>query len=41
MVKKIISEIENKFKEINTFSNFSGNPVGKNVEEGVIEFNKF
>ena len=41
MVKKIISEIENKFKEINTFSNFSGNPIGKNVEEGVIEFNKF
>ena len=41
MVKKIVSEIENKFKEINTFSNFSGNPVGKNVEEGVIEFNKF
>ncbi len=41
MVKKIISEIENKFKEINTFSNFSGNPVGKNVEEGVIEFKKF
>ena len=41
MVKKIIFEIENKFKEINTFSNFSGNPVGKNVEEGVIEFNKF
>tara|TARA_Y100001970_G_C14236319_1_gene862042 strand:- start:310 stop:1470 length:1161 start_codon:yes stop_codon:yes gene_type:complete len=38
MVKKIILNLKKKFKEISIFSNFSGNPVGQNVEEGVKEF---
>ena len=41
IVKNIISELENSFNQINIFSNFSGNPVGENVDEGVIEFKKF
>ena len=32
---KIISETKKKLKELNVFSNFSGNPIGENVEEGV------
>ena len=32
---KIISETKKKLKELNIFSNFSGNPIGENVEEGV------
>ena len=35
---KIISEIKVKFKELSIFSNFSGNPIGENVDEGVNEF---
>ena len=35
---QIISEIEVKFKELRIFSNFSGNPIGENVDEGVNEF---
>jgi len=34
----IISEIKVKFKELSIFSNFSGNPIGENVDEGVNEF---
>ena len=41
IVKNIISELENSFNQINIFSNFSGNPIGENVDEGVIEFKKF
>ena len=41
MVKNILSELEDNLNEINIFSNFSGNPIGENVEEGVIEFKKF
>ena len=41
MVKNILSELEDNLSEINIFSNFSGNPIGENVEEGVIEFKKF
>ena len=41
MVKNILSELEDNLDEINIFSNFSGNPIGENVEEGVIEFKKF
>jgi alcohol dehydrogenase class IV len=37
---KIISEIKVKFKELSIFSNFSGNPIGENVDEGVNEFKK-
>ena len=35
---QIISEIKVKLKELNIFSNFSGNPIGENVDEGVNEF---
>ena len=40
MVKQIIFENKKNLKSLNTFSNFSGNPVGENVEEGVREFKK-
>ena len=33
IVKNIISELENSFNQINVFSNFSGNPIGENVDE--------
>ena len=39
VIKNIIAEIK-KMKEIKIFSNFSGNPIGENVDEGVIEFKK-
>ncbi len=39
-VKNVISELKKNFKEINTFSNFSGNPIGTNVDEGVVVFKK-
>ena len=39
-VKEIISEVKKSFKELKFFSNFSGNPVGENVDEGVNEFKK-
>ena len=39
-IEQIISEIKKKFKELKIFSNFSGNPVGENVDEGVNEFKK-
>ncbi len=38
MVTNIISEMRNKSFEINIFSNFSGNPIGENVEDGVKKF---
>ena len=40
MVKKIISELKKNFNELNIYSNFSGNPNGDNVEDGVIKFNE-
>ena len=39
-IKKIISEVKKKFEELKFFSNFSGNPIGENVDEGVQEFKK-
>ena len=39
-VKNIIKIIEKEFKNLNIFSNFSGNPNGENVDEGVKEFKK-
>ena len=39
-VKNVISELKKNFREINTFSNFSGNPIGSNVDEGVVVFKK-
>ena len=40
MVKDIISELRQNYNNISIFSNFSGNPIGENVEEGVEVFNK-
>ena len=40
MTKTIISEVKKKFSNLPIFSNFSGNPLGENVEEGVLEFKK-
>jgi len=40
MVKNIILELKKNFNNLSVFSNFSGNPIGENVEEGVIEFQK-
>ncbi len=40
MTKNIILEFKKKFSTLAIFSNFSGNPIGENVEEGVLEFKK-
>ena len=40
MTKNIILEVKKKFSNLTVFSNFSGNPIGENVEEGVLEFKK-
>ena len=40
MVKEVISKIKNSIDNIVVFSDFSGNPFGENVEEGVKEFKK-
>jgi len=40
MTKNVILELKKKFITLAIFSNFSGNPVGENVEEGVLEFKK-
>ena len=39
-VKNIIKIIEKEFKNLNIFSNFSGNPNGYDVDKGVKEFKK-
>ena len=39
-VKNIIKIIEKEFKNVNIFSNFSGNPNGDDVDKGVKEFKK-
>ena len=39
-VKEIITENLKKFNKLNIFSNFAGNPIGENVEEGVKEFKR-
>jgi len=39
-VKNIISSNSKKFDQFTIFSNFSGNPFGENVDEGVDHFNK-
>ena len=38
-IKDLINDLEKKF-QLYTFSNFSGNPTGENVDEGVEVFNK-
>ena len=40
MVKNICLDLKKNFNNLSIFSNFSGNPSGENVEEGVIEFKK-
>ena len=40
MVKELISKIKKRIDNIVVFSDFSGNPFGENVEEGVKEFKK-
>ena len=40
MVENIILELKKNFNNLSIFSNFSGNPYGENVEEGVLEFKK-
>ena len=38
MVKSIISHLKKKLHKLSLFSNFSGNPIGENVDEGVKVF---
>ena len=40
MVKNIILDLRQNYNNMSIFSNFSGNPIGENVEEGVEVFNK-
>ena len=40
MTKNIISDIKKNFNNLAIFSNFTGNPIGENVDEGVLEFKK-
>ena len=40
MVKSIVSHLKKKFHKLSLFSNFSGNPIGENVDEGVKVFNE-
>ena len=40
MVQEILKKIKINFKNLSQFSNFSGNPFGRNVEEGVSVFKK-
>jgi alcohol dehydrogenase class IV len=39
-IKNIISNLKKKFSQLNIFSNFTGNPIGENIEEGVEIFKK-
>ena len=39
-IKNIVSKNLNKFVNFTIFSNFTGNPTGENVDEGVEEFKK-
>ena len=40
LVQNILKKLKLDFKNLSQFSNFSGNPLGKNVEDGVYEFKK-
>jgi alcohol dehydrogenase class IV len=40
MTIKTINNLKKVFKDICVFSNFSGNPFGKNITEGVVLYNK-
>jgi alcohol dehydrogenase class IV len=41
MTIKTINNLKRFFKDISVFSNFSGNPLGKNITEGVGLYNKY
>ena len=38
IVKNVLLQLKKSFEKSSIFSNFSGNPIGENVEEGVLEF---
>ena len=38
MVKNIILDLKKKFNNLSVFSDFSGNPFGENVSDGVLVF---
>ena len=40
MIKHILQNLKKKFDNLEIFSNFSGNPIGQNVDEGVKVYNK-
>ena len=40
MTIKLIEKLRKNFKELNIFSKFSGNPIGKNITDGVETYNK-
>ena len=40
MVKNIILDLKKKFNNLSVFSDFSGNPFGENVSDGVLVFKK-
>ncbi len=40
MIKDILQNLKKKFNNLEIFSNFSGNPIGQNVDEGVEVYNK-
>ena len=40
MIKRILQNLKKKFDNLEIFSNFSGNPIGQNVDEGVKVYNK-
>ena len=39
-VKNVISDLNSHFKNLTIFSNFSGNPIGENVDEGTNIYKK-
>ena len=41
MVKNVINKLKNNFNNIKIFSDFSSNPIGENVDDGVKIFNEF
>ena len=40
MIRQILKNLKKKFNNLEIFSNFSGNPIGQNVDEGVKVYNK-
>ena len=39
LIKNIILKLKKSFQNLATFSNFTGNPIGENVQEGVKVYN--